>query len=87
MTTGNVPYIANVDAGSTKERLVELIIWDTPGLGINQCLENIKTIQQVKCVVLCYSVGDPDLIANIDNHVSSATSNLGRSAPHTLTPQ
>lgn len=87
MTTVTVPYVANMDAGSTKEKHVELIIWDTPGLGTNQCFENMETIQQVQCVVLCYSVGDPDLIANIDNHVSSATSNLGRSAPHTLTPR
>lgn len=71
MTMGAVPYVANADAGSMEESRVELIIWDTSGLGTNQCFEDIETIQNVQCVVLCYSVGDPDLIANIDNHVSS----------------
>lgn len=79
-----VPYVANVLAGSIEKSQVELVIWDTSSLDTDQCFEEIKTIQSIQCVVLCFSVGDPDLIANIDHLVSSATRNFDRPGSRTI---
>lgn len=54
MTMGAVPYSTNTNAESMGESQAELIIWDTPGLGTNQCFEDMKTIQNVQCIILCY---------------------------------
>ncbi|KAJ0104340.1 hypothetical protein J7T55_011124 [Diaporthe amygdali] len=67
ITSFTVPYPASVDVASNGEEQLELIIWDTPGLEAKQSFESIATVQNVQCVLLCYSVGDPDLAANIED--------------------
>lgn len=68
-TICNIPYTTHVDAGS--ENGVEIIVWDTPGLGLDQSLEqSISMIPSVQCVLLCYAVNDPDHLMNVEEFVS-----------------
>lgn len=55
---------------------VNMVMWDTPGDIYD--LREIDPVQNVNCVVLCYSVDYPESLSDIDGLVNHITPKRGR---------